>query len=229
MLKFNLVKASIPIWSVALLFLTAVLVYKGGPPLTILRQSSVPSHSNSPGPARQIAASVLLERPPPEDVTSIPKLFHQSWSSTELPAKFQAWSMSCRTLHPNWEWVLWTDEDNLNLVRKYFPWLEESYLAMPGEIYRADLARSLYMYIYGGLVRPFFSFAGCLPNSVVACSFNIRSKGAETLGRDANKRGDKKCICRSRHGMPSAIGSSLRRIQASSAIRAWESVFRAYG
>ena len=24
--------------------------------------------------------------------------------------------------HPDWEWVLWTDEDNMELVRQYAPW-----------------------------------------------------------------------------------------------------------
>ncbi|KAL6796466.1 glycosyltransferase family 32 protein [Trichoderma sp. SZMC 28012] len=50
-----------------------------------------------------------------------------------------------------WEWVLWTDEDNLQLVKDYFPWLEDTFLSLPGNIYRADLARNLYMYMFGGI------------------------------------------------------------------------------
>jgi mannosyltransferase OCH1-like enzyme len=46
--------------------------------------------------------------------------------------------------------VLWTDDDNLKLVRKYFPWLEDTYKALPGDIYRVDLVRNMYMYIFGG-------------------------------------------------------------------------------
>ncbi|EHK20783.1 glycosyltransferase family 32 protein [Trichoderma virens Gv29-8] len=53
--------------------------------------------------------------------------------------------------HPDWEWVLWTDEDNLQLVKDYFPWLEDTFLSLPGNIYRADLARNLYMYKFGGI------------------------------------------------------------------------------
>ncbi|OBT61418.1 hypothetical protein VE03_09497 [Pseudogymnoascus sp. 23342-1-I1] len=42
-------------------------------------------------------------------------------------------------------------KDNLNLVKKYFPWLLEAYLELPGEIYRADFSWNLYMYMFGGV------------------------------------------------------------------------------
>lgn len=48
--------------------------------------------------------------------------------------------------------MLWTDDDNLKLVQSYFPWLEDTFLELPGPIYRADLVRNLYMYMFGGLV-----------------------------------------------------------------------------
>ncbi|KFY85219.1 hypothetical protein V500_08611 [Pseudogymnoascus sp. VKM F-4518 (FW-2643)] len=118
-----------------------------------------PPHLAAPSPdpnidaklARLLSATELLCRPLPSDYSSIPKLLHQSWKTNDLPAKFEKWSRVCREKHPDWEWVLWTNEDNLNLVRKYFPWLEETYLELPGEIYRADFSRNLYMYIFGGV------------------------------------------------------------------------------
>jgi mannosyltransferase OCH1-like enzyme len=91
-----------------------------------------------------------MKRPISRDLQAIPKLIHQSWSSTELPAKFERWSSTCRQQHPDWEWVLWTDEDNEELVRTHFPWLLKTYLGLPGVIYRADLVRNLYMYMFGG-------------------------------------------------------------------------------
>lgn len=92
----------------------------------------------------------LLCRPLATNRSAVPKLFHQSWKSTVLPAKFWRWSSACRNKHPDWEWVLWTDDDNLQLVRKHFPALEDTYLSLPGDIYRVDLARNLYMYLFGG-------------------------------------------------------------------------------
>jgi hypothetical protein len=102
--------------------------------------------------ARNISATELLSRPLATDITSIPKILHQSWKSKDLPFKFQQWSEGCRIKHPDWEWVLWTDDDNLNLVRQYYPWLEKTYRALPAGIYRADLVRSLCMYTFGGYV-----------------------------------------------------------------------------
>lgn len=94
-----------------------------------------------------------MDRPlPPVNPTngSIPKLIHQSWSSNTLPAKFITWSDTWRANHPDWEWVLWTDDDNRALVDKYFPWFKEPYMRLKGEIFRADAARNMYMYAFGG-------------------------------------------------------------------------------
>jgi mannosyltransferase OCH1-like enzyme len=103
--------------------------------------------------AQQIPASSLLSRKPTCTSGQIPTIFHQSWKSLDLPRKFESWGRTCRQHHKDWQWVVWTDEDNLQLVRKHFPWLEETYRGLPSEIYRADLSRYLYMHIYGGYVQ----------------------------------------------------------------------------
>ena len=110
------------------------------------------SEGHGLGLARQISAAELMSRPLAMHQGSFPRILHQSWKSPELPAKFKAWSDSCRAKHSDWEWVLWTDADNLELVRKHFSWLEKTYHDLPSEIYRADLARNLYMYTFGGWV-----------------------------------------------------------------------------
>lgn len=102
------------------------------------------------GSATLLAAKDLLCRPVDATARGIPKLFHQSWKNEELPAKFKTWSEDCRRLHPDWEYVLWTDDDNLALVQTYFPWLEDTFRGLAGPIYRADFVRNLYMYMFGG-------------------------------------------------------------------------------
>ncbi|KAL9076352.1 MAG: hypothetical protein Q9161_001068 [Pseudevernia consocians] len=101
--------------------------------------------------AKRLYAEELLQRPLATDLTSIPKLFHQSWINSTLPAKFEEWSHSCRQANPDWEWVLWTDEDNMKLVEKYAPWFASTYEALHSEIYRADTARNIYMHVFGGV------------------------------------------------------------------------------
>ncbi|KAG8531907.1 uncharacterized protein KY384_003543 [Bacidia gigantensis] len=101
--------------------------------------------------ARQLSPSALLSRPLPTSQTTVPKLIHQSWSDTRLPEKFRHWSYTCRAQHPDWEWVLWTDADNLRLVEKYAPWFLDTYNALTVEIERVDAARNIYMHVFGGL------------------------------------------------------------------------------
>lgn len=114
--------------------------------------STYDDQADKPAPkmAPEVSAVDLLKRPIATRLGTVPKLFHQSWIDSNLPAKFQMWSKTCRTVHHDYEWVLWTNEDNEKLVEMHFPWLLKAYKALPGDIYRADLARNLYMYIFGG-------------------------------------------------------------------------------
>ena len=100
--------------------------------------------------AKRLYAHELMQRPLAKDLTSIPKLLHQSWINSTLPTKFEEWSHSCRQANPDWEWVLWTDEDNMKLVERYAPWFMDTYDALHSEIYRADTVRNIYMHVFGG-------------------------------------------------------------------------------
>jgi mannosyltransferase OCH1-like enzyme len=100
--------------------------------------------------ASALSPAELMSRPLSGFQTQIPKIFHQSWSSSQLPAKFQQWSEACRRAHPDWEWVLWTDEDNLELVKKFMPSMLPTYEKLDGPIFRADLIRNAYMLLFGG-------------------------------------------------------------------------------
>ncbi|KAF6221148.1 hypothetical protein HO133_002002 [Letharia lupina] len=97
-----------------------------------------PLHSAAAPKARQISPAELMARPPPHSGPHMPKLLHQSWSTTILPSKFEQWSLSCRDMNPDFEWVLWTDEDNRRLVEKYAPEFLVKYDGLKSEIYRAD-------------------------------------------------------------------------------------------
>lgn len=53
-------------------------------------------------------------------------------------------------MHPEWEWVLWTDDDNREVVRRFMPELLPTFEKLEGPIFRADLVRNVYMMIFGG-------------------------------------------------------------------------------
>lgn len=48
--------------------------------------------------------------------SAVPKVIHQTWKTTEVPAKWAAARQSCIDLHPDYEHRLWTDEDGLNFI-----------------------------------------------------------------------------------------------------------------
>ena len=80
----------------------------------------------------------------------IPKIIHQTWKTKDLPHNFKKWHEHIKKLHPGWEVKLWTDEDNLNLVKEHFPHLLDIYQALEYNIMRADIIRYMYMIKFGG-------------------------------------------------------------------------------
>ncbi len=81
----------------------------------------------------------------------IPKIIHQTWKNNDIPEKYLLYQEKVKNLHPDWEYKLWTDENNLKFVREYFPDFLETYLRFPKNIMRADVIRYLIMYQIGGL------------------------------------------------------------------------------
>ncbi|KAF5863337.1 hypothetical protein ETB97_010217 [Aspergillus alliaceus] len=119
------------------------------------RSSIVPSvlPPSAPLIARPLSARTLLSRPLSRDVTTIPKIIHQTWfpAGSNMSERAQVWVEGMRAQNPDWEYVLWDDETNRMLVEKYCPWFLEAYDSLPKEILRADVVRNLYMYLFGGM------------------------------------------------------------------------------
>ena len=107
--------------------------------------------------------SLIATAQPPS--SSFPHIIHQSWKDGSLPPNFQNWSQSWSRLHPSYEYKLWTDRDNHDLVAQHFPSFLPIYEGLDHKIKRADVVRFLYMYHYGGVyadldflaLRPFDS------------------------------------------------------------------------
>lgn len=79
----------------------------------------------------------------------IPKILHQSsksftWEERKLAKR-------ARALMPEWDYHLWRDEDNLALVEQICPGDVNEYVSFRNGAIRADIARYLYMYKYGGI------------------------------------------------------------------------------
>ena len=78
----------------------------------------------------------------------IPKIVHQtsasiSWEERRLLKRAQA-------LMPDFEFRMWSDEDNLQLIRRVLPHREQAFSAFRKGVIRADIARCLFLYEQGG-------------------------------------------------------------------------------
>jgi len=86
-------------------------------------------------------------------MTPVPKIVHQTWKTKDVPTAWQpyqqAWLRFCEEYH--YEYKLWTDEDNRNLIQTDFPWFLEKFDSYPHGIQRADAVRYFIGYKYGGV------------------------------------------------------------------------------
>lgn len=82
----------------------------------------------------------------------IPKVIHQIWLGSEVPDTFLKFSQSWQKMHPDWEYIIWSDKD--------FGWLYNQDLFNNGVKYvkpdglyqfQSDLARYEILYNYGGV------------------------------------------------------------------------------
>lgn len=81
----------------------------------------------------------------------IPRLIHQTWKSVHVPAKWQADSAGCRAMHPDYDYILWTDEDARAFIAAEYPWFLQTFDAYPYNIERADAIRYFVLHHYGGI------------------------------------------------------------------------------
>jgi mannosyltransferase OCH1-like enzyme len=85
-------------------------------------------------------------------LTNVPRIIHQTWRDVDtIPTSWQQASNSCRNLHPNYEYRLWTDESARSLIKKEFPCLLSTFDSYPYAIQRADVIRLVVSYVFGGI------------------------------------------------------------------------------
>ena len=83
----------------------------------------------------------------------IPKVIHQTWKTSAVPAHWleshEGWKAFCAD--NGWTYMLWTDEDNENLIAAHYAWFLGQYKAYKHGIQRADAVRYFILHKYGGV------------------------------------------------------------------------------
>ncbi len=88
--------------------------------------------------------SLLIAQPTP----IIPKIIHQIWIGGPLPEVFKKYMDSWRAMHPDWRYILWTDEN----IKELFPLYNQHYFDMSdGMGVKSDLLKWEIVYRFGGL------------------------------------------------------------------------------
>jgi mannosyltransferase OCH1-like enzyme len=89
----------------------------------------------------------------------IPKIIHQVWINDtflgnpkkDVPDKWKKSINQWKTLHPDWQHILWTDDLILNYLTTYHPDKLNLYKSYEYLIQRADMIRYFILYDYGGI------------------------------------------------------------------------------
>lgn len=81
----------------------------------------------------------------------IPKIIHQTYINESIPEIWVDAQQSCIDLHPDYEYILWTDEMARDFVVAEYPWFLETFDGYDYPIQRADSIRYFVLAHYGGI------------------------------------------------------------------------------
>jgi mannosyltransferase OCH1-like enzyme len=120
--------------------------------------------------------AVISSQIPCASLVFIPKIVHQTYKTRDLPSNYREWRQSCIDLNPDWEFKIWTDDDNQNLVQMHYPHLLSIYNNYDRKIKKIDMVRYLMLDHYGGVyldmdmtcLRPFGTLFDNSKDSTVA-------------------------------------------------------------
>mmetsp|Transcript_25256 Transcript_25256/g.49248 ORF Transcript_25256/g.49248 Transcript_25256/m.49248 type:complete len:345 (+) Transcript_25256:68-1102(+) len=84
-------------------------------------------------------------------VQRIPKIIHQTYKDDNIPPNWAGTPPAWKSVHPDWTYMFWTDEKNLQLIKDHYPEFLPTYLGYPYGIQRSDAARYFILHKYGGV------------------------------------------------------------------------------
>ena len=94
------------------------------------------------------APNSTVAKPSPQ---LIPKIIHQTYINSSIPTRWQAAQQSCIDLHPDYEYMLWTDDKGHDFIKREYPWFLETFEKYRYNIQRADAIRYFVLVYYGGV------------------------------------------------------------------------------
>ncbi|KAH3902173.1 related to Mannosyl phosphorylinositol ceramide synthase CSH1 [Saccharomycodes ludwigii] len=81
----------------------------------------------------------------------IPKIIHQTYKTEDVPERWKAGQQNCIDLHPDYQYILWTDVMIRKFIAEQYPWFLETFDSYKYPIERADAMRYFVLNHYGGV------------------------------------------------------------------------------
>lgn len=81
----------------------------------------------------------------------IPKIIHQVWKTDTIPDRWKEPADMVRRMNPDFEIRLWSDEEALKFLQRFYPEFAATYLSYQYDIQRADAIRYFLLHHYGGV------------------------------------------------------------------------------
>jgi len=83
----------------------------------------------------------------------IPRRWHATWKSSDLPDEFRRNFERLRELHPAPAWThrVWSDDEIMDFAQTHYPDRKDAFEALPKHIMRVDLFRYMVMFVQGGV------------------------------------------------------------------------------
>ena len=81
----------------------------------------------------------------------IPKIIHQTYKTEDIPEHWKEGRQKCLDLHPDYKYILWTDEMAYEFIKEEYPWFLDTFENYTYPIERADAIRYFILSHYGGV------------------------------------------------------------------------------
>ncbi|KAH8653174.1 MIPC synthase subunit [Tricladium varicosporioides] len=129
----------------------------------------------------------------PQEYTSnetgflIPKIIHQTYKDENIPEHWREAQKATKLLHPDYEYMFWTDASSLSFIQTHYPTFLPIYTSYPYPIQRADAIRYFILFHYGGIyldldINPYRNFSSLLQYPAFACRTSPTGISNDILG-----------------------------------------------
>ncbi len=83
-------------------------------------------------------------------IQNIPKIIIQTWKTDTIPDKYTTYVKTLKELHPDYQYIFFTDEQIEHFLKNNYPQYYETYKKLPIKIQKIDFFRYIAIYHYGG-------------------------------------------------------------------------------